>query len=323
MAGILLLFWLPMKKLISIAFVFVCGLSFSQGKDTLNRMDSNGKKYGWWRVYTTNEKNQATKILTEEGKYQKGKKTGNWISYYENGAKKSEMGYSDGKANGKFTEYYESGCMRETGTFKGMHYAGNYKMYWENGLVRQEKNFNDKGELDGKLVYRYINGNPEMEASYIAGKTVEIKRYFTNGDLKEKTVYNEKGPETTTYTERTGPDLNLKDFEMDCSANKLVSKTIVDTLKFDDEPDQPDVLILDKGKEIKNNQKNKDEAVDGNYFGPVYKEDNKTNKNITEDGEFRNGKLWNGKKYIYDKNGLIRKVEIWKEGKYFADGQLE
>ena len=36
---------------------------------------------------------------------------------------------------------------------------------------------------------------------------------------------------------------------------------------------------------------------------------------ISQDGEFKNGKLWKGKNYIYDDEGLISHVEIWDSGK--------
>ena len=41
------------------------------------------------------------------------------------------------------------------------------------------------------------------------------------------------------------------------------------------------------------------------------------------DGEFKNGKLYNGKLYIYDENGLLEKIEIYKKGKYHSDAQLK
>ena len=37
------------------------------------------------------------------------------------------------------------------------------------------------------------------------------------------------------------------------------------------------------------------------------------NKDILMDGEFRR-KLWTGKHYIYDENGLIERIDVYKEG---------
>ena len=46
------------------------------------------------------------------------------------------------------------------------------------------------------------------------------------------------------------------------------------------------------------------------------------NKDIYMDGEFKNGKLWTGKHYIYDENGLLERIEVYKDGKYVGNGVL-
>lgn len=75
-------------------------------------------------------------------------------------------------------------------------------------------------------------------------------------------------------------------------------------------------------------------------FSSAQTDTTKSNKTLTEkyckydrngnrkwhlkcDGEYRNGILWNGKHYVYDKNGLLIKIEIYKEGKYAGDGQID
>lgn len=49
----------------------------------------------------------------------------------------------------------------------------------------------------------------------------------------------------------------------------------------------------------------------------------KYNGTLRCDGKYQNGILWTGKHYVYDKNGLILRIEIYKEGKYVGDGQLD
>jgi antitoxin component YwqK of YwqJK toxin-antitoxin module len=46
-------------------------------------------------------------------------------------------------------------------------------------------------------------------------------------------------------------------------------------------------------------------------------------KQLWKDGEFKKCQLWNGKQYLYDKNGLLHRIIIYKEGKYRGDGQLD
>jgi len=53
----------------------------------------------------------------------------------------------------------------------------------------------------------------------------------------------------------------------------------------------------------------------------MYKK-NGPNGEMNAEGEFKNGCLWNGRHFIFDKDGLLLKVEVYKEGKYHSDGQL-
>jgi hypothetical protein len=43
---------------------------------------------------------------------------------------------------------------------------------------------------------------------------------------------------------------------------------------------------------------------------------------LFQDGEFKDGRLYNGKMYVYDEDGILLKVKIYKEGVYHSDGQL-
>ena len=57
----------------------------------------------------------------------------------------------------------------------------------------------------------------------------------------------------------------------------------------------------------------------GLQYQKVYNSANR----LSLEGEFKNRMLYTGKKYIYNKYGLLRKIEVYKKGKYFADAQLE
>jgi hypothetical protein len=47
------------------------------------------------------------------------------------------------------------------------------------------------------------------------------------------------------------------------------------------------------------------------------------NKQITQVGEFKEGRLWNGKWHRYDANGKLKKIEVYREGKFIGYGLLE
>jgi predicted sulfurtransferase len=55
-----------------------------------------------------------------------------------------------------------------------------------------------------------------------------------------------------------------------------------------------------------------------NGYNKVYN----LNDEIWQDGDFRSGALWNGKLYVYDEDGILLKVRVFKNGYYNSDGQL-
>ena len=44
---------------------------------------------------------------------------------------------------------------------------------------------------------------------------------------------------------------------------------------------------------------------------------------LKADGQYKNGYLYNGKYFIYNCEGVLIRICIFKEGKYFADGHIE
>jgi antitoxin component YwqK of YwqJK toxin-antitoxin module len=40
------------------------------------------------------------------------------------------------------------------------------------------------------------------------------------------------------------------------------------------------------------------------------------------DGKFKNAQLWDGKEFIYDTDGVLMKVKVFKNGEFFSNGML-
>jgi antitoxin component YwqK of YwqJK toxin-antitoxin module len=53
-------------------------------------------------------------------------------------------------------------------------------------------------------------------------------------------------------------------------------------------------------------------------YNKVYNEKNE----LYLEGIFKNGLLWDGKHYLYDRDAILLKVEVYKDGKYFSEGQI-
>jgi antitoxin component YwqK of YwqJK toxin-antitoxin module len=68
-----------------------------RGKDTINRTDFAKNKQGRWEISkaVTNESNQTTWILLEEGNYVDNKKEGLWKTYHPDGKLKDSLVYKN------------------------------------------------------------------------------------------------------------------------------------------------------------------------------------------------------------------------------------
>ncbi len=264
----------------------------------VNKTDANGKKTGAWKIYGNDKtyagKGYAADAVAEEGAYTDGKKTGLWKLYFPSGKVKSEIEYKNGRPSGTFKSYYENGQVEEEGTWKNNAYTGGFKRYYENGQVAQEKSFNTAGKTEGKVIYYFPNGKKELEFDASNGQeNGKLVRYYNTGQVKEEMNFAAGKADESSRKEQKliGKEEDLSKYE------KPTKTATTDAALTTNNPT----------KEIK----------DG--YQKLYDDQ----KRLVQDGEFKGGKLINGKWYKYDKNGLILKVEIYKNGKYFADGQLD
>lgn len=267
----------------------VIGLLFafsSFGQDTINQFDKNGKKHGWW-VKTQKSNHPLIELDTiEKGWYSHGKKEGIHLFFHPENIRSSAIEYSNDFRNGKYILYDSKGCILYHGNIiKEVLTGVEYSRDSCNGDFTI-KNYDSFGRVSGNLFVYEEWGVLKSFSYWDNGKRI----YTANFDTTGKVTYKSN-------------DLN-------------------DTLN------PPDSVINVDPKKIFNDQymNTQMRPLMKNCYGPhIYKSAFKSSlgRQISEDGEFRDGKLWNGKKYIYDKNGLLDKIEIWKNGKYAGDAQID
>ena len=90
-------------RIVSIIFIMAVISGMSQ-KDTLNKVDANNMKQGYWKIY-----DEASKALLEEGKYVNSQKEGIWKAYYETGKIKEEQYFQMGIREKTWRKYNEEG----------------------------------------------------------------------------------------------------------------------------------------------------------------------------------------------------------------------
>lgn len=271
-----------------------------QSSDTLNQ-EVDGKKHGYWVIFAhmRNMPDYAPDDVIEEGRYKMNRKDGKWKKYFPTGNLQSEIVYKNGKAVGDFITYYdnEENTVEEAGNWMGKAYTDKFVRYHENGVIAQEKQFNESGKAEGVQKYYYENGQVELEFTATNGVNVgTATRYWPNGDVKEIITFDAEGNGTSS------------------GEKARVNPPVI--LESEKEENETGEGIAAEGEENEA-QKSGNGIVDG--YHKTYND----NKDILMDGEFKNGKLFNGKHYIYDEYGLLEKIEVYKNGKYVGNGVVE
>jgi len=297
------------KVVITISFVG-CSSLFSQStaqtyefmpnsKDTINYTDVSGKKQGKWILFGKHKPNTcyASNQKAEEGLYKENRKTGIWMEYFCNGNPKNKITFVNGRPDGYAIVYYENGKIQEEGQWKNNRWVGNMKQYYENGQVQHDFKFNEGGKREGVQTYNHENGKLAIQGTFVNGKeSGTIKEYNEKGELKAEKVYN-------------NGNVDVASIKMYDPANETVGKKpeAADNapkigLKADEKP-----LEASKGPMVLNGKHT------------LYDK----NKQVSKDGVFKDNRLIDGKAYIYDNNGILKRVAIYRNGVYVGDGVIE
>ena len=259
-----------------------------------NLKDENGKRTGKWVFKGEDRPNSGFPKdgKVEEGYFVNGRKEGIWIKYHVDGKTVSLKGnYSNNRPEGDYKRFYKNGKLKESGSFNKDEYKGLLTRYHSNGKLAYQGSYNNSGMENGTIKYFYENGNIALEYTVknneLEGK---VSRYFDDGSLKESFIVSENGKiQNAQSFERKEKPTNTD------SGNKS-TKTIY----------PPKV----------NNPNTKGLRFNPNGYNTIYNE----NEDVWMDGEFKNGQLWDGRVRDYDKNGIVQKIRVFKNGMYHSDG---
>jgi len=272
-----------------------------QSNDTINKIDADGRKQGKWIIFGKHKPGTCyqPEQKVEEGNYIDNKKNGLWIEYYCNGNLKSKIQYVNGKPDGYCILYYENGKIQEEGQWSSKlnRWVGKYKSYYNNGQIQHEFNYNQNGKREGPAKYYYENGQLAIEGNFINGQETGVfKEYYENGDLKAEKTFNNGQVDISSIKEYQPkkPYEPIKE-EIKKEPPILASK---DEFPNDEQQKSNDYFIL-------------------NGFHILYNK----NKQISKVGEFKNNRLINVKWYIYDDDGILIRIAVYKDGIYIGDTQ--
>lgn len=263
--------------------------------DKINQKDEQGRKQGKWIYYGKDrpESGIPANGKVEEGKYVDDRKEGIWIKYHDDGVTPKVKGeYENNRPKGQYTKYHANGKVKEIGIFEKNQYSDSLVRFYENGKREFEVYYNSQGKEQGKVKYFHPNG--QLEFVYTANNgtpTGTATRYYPNGDVKEVITYDGSGNVVTS-----------------------IQKDPVNPMENVADPGQS----KEKAPKIPGTPDTRGVTWKPNGYNKVYNED----KEIWQDGTFKDGALWDGKVYVYDRDGILLKVKVYKSGLYHSDGQL-
>ena len=260
-------------------------------QDTLNRVDEMGRKQGYWKIVAPKaEKPGYTNgQLIEEGRYANSKRIGLWRSFWPNGKVKSEITYVSGRPRGEYTIYYPNGKTEESGTWDLDRNTGKFRRWHANGELAQEFVFDETGLRDGQQKYFHENGQLAVDVKVEDGKEQgTMKRYYANGDVQQVAQFN------------------------DGVINPANSKFIKPVHKAT--PTAP-AAEAKPAPAVTQEESTNASLFKENGFNTLYDKQLR----ISQQGVFRNGRLWNGKYLRYNKDGILSRIEVYEGGRYIGD----
>lgn len=285
-----------MRRLLFLNLILLLATTLFAGsynEPTVNAYNKAGKKEGKWIIYGKDKPTEGYPAngKIEEGNYLNGRKEGQWIKYHLDGKTPRLIGnYRDNRPFGSYSKFSEKGTILEKGTFKNSQYSDTLTRYHENGKIAYKGNY-QAGKENGKIKYFYENGKVEYEYTAVAGVVVgKSIRYYETGSIKEIIEQDSTG--------------SIKNREI--KREEVIKPILVNPDKSGELAPKITRPIVKNGRFLPNG------------YNKVYNEDDE----IWQDGDFVDGRLFDGKLYVYDRDGILLKVKVFKNGIYHSDGQL-
>lgn len=263
-------------------------------QDTLNQVDEMGRKQGYWKIVApkAEKPDYEDGQLIEEGRYANSKRVGVWRRFWPNGQVMSEIMYQMGRPKGEYKTFYPSGKVEEQGTWDLDRNTGTFKRWHPNGKLAQDFVFNGFGVRDGEQKYYHENGQLEVLVNVEQGREDgTLKRYTADGQLQQVAQFN-NGVIDAANSKYLKPVPKADDVAVDPKAEPA-----------------PAVAPTERTNAV---------VFRENGYNTLYDKQLR----ITQQGEFASGRLFDGKRYTYDANGILIRIQVYKGGRYAGDAVI-
>ncbi len=309
--------YITLNKLISI-LTFLLLLSHSgwsakvREADTLNQFDTQGKRTGYWIV---DEGNDATTLDSEskrkEGRYIKGRKFGAWICYYPDGKTPRLIGeYLDNRPGGAYFRFDKKGELIQASTVP-RKINPSQTLEAHNGLFDCRMFFHNREMVAGQVFFAKRAFSVPYAYQFWVEESIH-QNQSENAHVNFAWLSQNYPQLYSTYLSvRTPRNVSVENPEIQNVVSKIERIQDSSPVSHSRNPmmNAPFVHAPRVAKGV---------VFQPNGFNKLYTESDE----IWIDGLFRNGQLKDGKVFVYDRDGVLLKVRIFKDGMYVSDGGL-
>ncbi|MES2557523.1 MAG: hypothetical protein V4604_15315 [Bacteroidota bacterium] len=301
-----------MTKLLLLTLLLL-SVGFAQASDlktktSRNHVNASGEREGFWVVTKDNDpilNDQAVKY--KEGSYKNGRKEGVWITYYEDGVTPRLIGeYADNRPAGTYFRFDKKGELVQASSVP-KRISIKQSVQSSNSVYSCKMMFNQREMIAGQVFFTHRLFKKDLSFQFWVGESLEQVKSETK--LVDYSWLNANYTKVLmTYTAiRTPKKMRLEPLATSVSPVKDKKQNLnTKGLAYYHPPVLKDPRVS-KGMVFMPNGLNK-----------VYTE----NAEIWMDGHFMNGQLYTGKVFVYDHDGVLLKVRLYKNGIYESDGVL-
>jgi|GEM_PF-203536 len=308
------------KALLLITVLLISPFGFSAtaaGNDTVNRLNSKGQREGWWILSSSNRPvNKSNGIKSKEGRYVNGRKCGAWINYYEDGVTPRLIGeYADNRPSGTYFRFDKKGDLKQASSLSG-RISSRQSIIASNAVFSCKMMFDSKEIVAGQVFFTKRFFKKALSVRFWTGESMETETSETEKVDYEwlNTNYNQL---LLDYLMVRTPGQKLE------KANK-VARANVSTVESAAAPAVSREILEAKQRRyyyppaVKQPRVAKGLVFKPSGMNKLYSE----NSEIWIDGYFKDGQLSSGKVFIYDRDGVLLRVRVYRDGVYESDGVL-
>lgn len=300
------------KKLLLSLSILTCGLSFAGNQktaDTINHLNKSGEREGWWVLSKDNDPIVPGKALkSKEGPYINGRKNGVWITYYEDGVTPRLIGeYSDNRPSGTYFKFDRKGTLQQASAVP-KRIPATQAVQVSNPVFSCRMLFNQRDIVAGQVFFTHRVFKKDLAVKFWVESSMKSEQSQTS--LVDFTWLNANYTNILmTYTSIRTPKKMRVEPQVTAEAKPKVQARIVSAAKVQNYYYPPVIKQPRVGKGM---------VFVANGLNKLYTESSE----IWMDGHFINGQLYSGKVFIYDRDGVLLKVRVYKNGVYDSDGVL-